>query len=160
MPEKKQTVEPVAKKFWESKKLSQMSKSEWESLCDGCGRCCLNKIEYEDTEGIFFTNVACKLLDSDSCRCKNYKNRHKQIPDCVSLTPGNIEELDYMPSTCAYRLLANNRPLPGWHPLITGDSESVHKAGISVRGKTVSEEFFTDEDLEDNLIDWIKTELI
>lgn len=145
-------------KFWENKKLSEMTKSEWESLCDGCGRCCLNKLEFEDSKEIHFTNVACKLLDPSTCQCSDYKNRKKIVSDCISLDKQNIHELDYMPATCAYRLLANGKKLFDWHPLISGSPESVHKANISVQNKVVSEEFYTDDDLEDHIIDWVRAD--
>ena len=146
------------KKFWETKKLSEMTKEEWESLCDGCGRCCLNKLEFEDSKKIYFTNVACKLLDPAGCHCSDYKNRQEMVPDCISLNKKNISELDYMPNTCAYRLLANGKKLYDWHPLISGSRESVHKANISVRNKVVSEESYTDDDLEDHIIYWVSAE--
>ncbi|NRA45404.1 MAG: YcgN family cysteine cluster protein [Oligoflexales bacterium] len=143
------------KPFWETKTLGQMSKAEWESLCDGCGRCCLNKVEYADTKEIYYTDVACKQLNLRTCQCKDYPNRKKIVPDCIQLSPRNIRKLQYMPETCAYRLLATGGKLPDWHPLISNDPKSVHKAGISVRGKVVSESSIKD-DLEDHLISWIK----
>jgi uncharacterized protein len=128
-----------ARPFWETKKLGDMTAAEWESLCDGCGKCCLNKIEFEDTGEIAFTNVACKLLDLHSCQCSDYKNRKKHVPDCVKLSPKNIEKIRWMPSTCAYRLLAEGKPLEPWHPLLSGDPETVHTSGISMRGRAISE---------------------
>ena len=138
-------------RFWEEKSLRQMSREEWESLCDGCGKCCVHKLEDEETGELFPTNVACRLLDRRTGRCKDYKHRHAYVPDCVRLTPEKLKELEWLPSTCAYRLLADGEPLPEWHPLITGDPESVHRAGQSVRGWTVSE----DEagDLEHHLVE-------
>jgi uncharacterized cysteine cluster protein YcgN (CxxCxxCC family) len=138
-------------RFWEEKSLTQMSRAEWESLCDGCGKCCIHKLEDEETGELFPTNVACRLLDRRTGRCKDYKHRHAFVPDCVRLTPDKLRQLDWLPSTCAYRLLADGDPLPEWHPLITGDPESVHAAGESVRGWTVSE----DEagDLEHHLVE-------
>lgn len=125
--------------FWETKTLDAMSRAEWESLCDGCGKCCVHKLEDEETGELHPTNVACKLLDRHSGRCTNYKHRRAFVPECVRLTPARLREIDWLPDTCAYRLLDEGKPLPEWHPLITGDPESVHKAGISVRGWTVSE---------------------
>jgi hypothetical protein len=125
--------------FWETKKLADMTAAEWESLCDGCGKCCLNKIEFEDTGEIAFTNVACKLLDLHSCQCSDYKNRKKHVPDCVKLSPKNIEKIRWMPSTCAYRLLAEGKSLQLWHPLVSGDAQTVHTSGISMRGRAISE---------------------
>jgi uncharacterized cysteine cluster protein YcgN (CxxCxxCC family) len=117
-----------------------MSRAEWESLCDGCGKCCVHKLEDEETGELHPTNVACRLLDRRTGRCSDYRRRRVYVPECVRLTPAKLDELDWLPSTCAYRLLANGEPLPEWHPLITGDPESVHRAGQSVRGWTVSED--------------------
>lgn len=127
-------------RFWEEKPLAAMDRGEWESLCDGCGKCCLHKLEDEETGEIYPTNVACRLLDRRNARCKDYKNRKRFVPDCVQLTPKALEQLDWLPSTCAYRLVADGQPLPEWHHLISGDPESVHRAGISTRGWTVSED--------------------
>jgi uncharacterized cysteine cluster protein YcgN (CxxCxxCC family) len=137
--------------FWEVKTLEQMSREEWESLCDGCGKCCIHKLEDEETGELHATNVACRLLDRRSGRCTDYKHRKLYVPECVRLTPAKLKQLDWLPSTCAYRLLADGDDLPDWHPLITGDPESVHRAGQSVRGWTVSE----DEagDLEHHLVE-------
>jgi uncharacterized cysteine cluster protein YcgN (CxxCxxCC family) len=115
-----------------------MTRAEWESLCDGCGKCCLHKIE-DDRKRVFYTNVACRLLDIGSCRCMNYANRRKFVPDCVALTSANLHELTWLPSTCAYRLLAEDRELPWWHPLVSGDPDTVHRAGISCRGRVIPE---------------------
>ena len=128
------------RRFWEEKRLDQMSRAEWESLCDGCGKCCLHKLEDEETGELFPTNIACRLLDRRSGRCSDYRHRHAYVPECVRLTPSKAGALDWLPSTCAYRLLANGEPLADWHPLVSGDADSVHRAGQSVRGWTVSEE--------------------
>ena len=140
----------TGERFWE-KPLDSLSRTEWESLCDGCGKCCLHKIEDADTGDIHPTNVACRLLDRFSCRCSNYRERRAFGPDCVRLSAANVERMAWLPGTCAYRLRAEGKPLPDWHPLITGDPESVHEAGMSVRGWTISE----DEagDLEHHLVD-------
>jgi uncharacterized cysteine cluster protein YcgN (CxxCxxCC family) len=122
--------------FWKTKPLAEMSESEWESLCDGCGKCCLIGLEDEDTGEIYLTDVACDLFDGETCRCKDYANRKSIIPDCVKLTAQNIEELSWLPKTCAYRLVHEGRDLKPWHPLVSGDPESVHRANASVRGKT------------------------
>jgi len=127
------------KPFWKSKRLEQMTVPEWESLCDGCGLCCLIRFEDEDTGEITPTRVACKLLDANLCRCSDYPGRKAVVPDCVKLTPYNIDDLPWMPRSCAYRRLHEGRSLPSWHPLVTGDPESVHAAGVSVRGQTISE---------------------
>ncbi len=125
--------------FWERKSLSEMTPEEWESLCDGCALCCMHKVEDEDSGEVFYTNLACRLLDTDSCRCTDYANRVKQVADCLSLTPGDKSAFEWLPATCAYRLLSRGEPLFDWHPLISGDPESVHAAGISVRGQVLSE---------------------
>jgi uncharacterized cysteine cluster protein YcgN (CxxCxxCC family) len=139
--------------FWKEKTLAQMSSSEWESLCDGCGKCCLHKIEDEDTGEIAFTNVACRLLDAKTCRCSNYSKRIHFVKDCQVLNPKKIHRLQWLPSTCAYKLLADGRDLPKWHPLVSGTRDSVHKAGISVKNKIISEDHV--KDLEDFVVDWI-----
>lgn len=124
--------------FWRTKTPTQMTPQEWESLCDGCGQCCLHKIAQSDAPALK-TNVACRLLDSETCRCKNYERRKRIVRDCVVLTPDNVADLSWLPDTCAYRLVAAGVDLPSWHPLVTGDPESVHRAGISVRGRCISE---------------------
>jgi uncharacterized cysteine cluster protein YcgN (CxxCxxCC family) len=131
-----------------------MSRPEWEWLCDGCGRCCTVKFEDTGTGRVEFTNVACRQLDTKSCRCKNYAKRKTLVPDCISLTVRMVGKLHWLPSTCAYRLIDEGKDLPWWHPLVSGDPNSVHKAGISVRNKVVSEDEV--EDAEDHIIDWIK----
>jgi uncharacterized cysteine cluster protein YcgN (CxxCxxCC family) len=124
--------------FWKAP-LQSLSATEWEALCDGCGKCCLHKVEDADSGRIWPTNVACKLLDLKSCRCADYKNRRKFVPDCLRLTPQLAATVEWLPDTCAYRLRAHDRPLPEWHYLIAGDREAVHAAGASVRGKAISE---------------------
>ncbi|MDB5431345.1 MAG: hypothetical protein JWP35_2461 [Caulobacter sp.] len=136
--------------YWETKSLREMSEREWESLCDGCGLCCLVRFEDEDTGEIIPTRVHCRLFDPAACACIDYTNRKAHVPDCIKLTPYNIEALEWMPASCAYRRLHEGKPLPQWHPLITGDPESVHKAGVSVRGQTIPEQSLeTDEDALD-----------
>jgi uncharacterized cysteine cluster protein YcgN (CxxCxxCC family) len=125
--------------FWKTKPLDAMTRAEWESLCDGCGRCCLHKMRDEDTEELVFTNVACRLLDTGSCLCRDYPNRKQHVPDCVKLTPAKIKKIDWLPPTCGYRLVAEGRDLFWWHPLISGDPNTVHEAGVSVRGRAVTE---------------------
>jgi uncharacterized cysteine cluster protein YcgN (CxxCxxCC family) len=142
-------------KFWQDKSLQDLSSDEWEALCDGCGRCCLNKLEDEDTAELYFTNVACRLLDLNSCRCRDYAHRAELVPECLVLSTGQSEMFEQLPSTCAYRLRAEGRPLPAWHPLVSGDPESVHIAGISVRGKVVSEEYIHPDQLPEHMISWV-----
>ena len=140
--------------FWKQKRLTEMTKREWESLCDGCGKCCLHKLEDIDDGEITYTNVACRLLDLKTCRCTNYAKRSRIVPDCVELTAANIKTLHWMPSTCAYRLLAEGKDLPWWHPLVSGDPETVHRAGISVLGRVIPEE--KAGALELHLVKWAK----
>ncbi|MEC8293532.1 MAG: YcgN family cysteine cluster protein [Pseudomonadota bacterium] len=144
----------LRKNFWEKVPLTKMSRPEWEALCDGCGKCCLNKLEDEDTGQVALTNVACRLLDDQTCQCSQYPIRHNFVPECIVLSPDNMEEnLYWMPETCAYKLLWNGRPLPDWHPLKTGDRDSVHKAGVSMRGRTVPEFEVDDDEWEDHIIE-------
>lgn len=140
--------------FWRRRTLAEMSDTEWESLCDGCGRCCLNKLEEWETGSIFWTHVACRLLDGDTCRCTDYPNRQSLVPDCIRLTPESVATLTWLPPTCAYRLVGEGRDLYWWHPLVSGDSETVHAAGISVRGRTISEAGMAVEDLEAHMVTW------
>ena len=130
---------PTEPPFWERKRLAEMTRAEWESLCDGCGLCCVVRLEDEVTGEVMPTRVHCRLFDPEACRCSFYEQRHRYVPDCIKLTPGNIDELHWMPRSCAYRRLNEGKPLPRWHPLLTGDPESVHRAGVSVRGQTISE---------------------
>jgi uncharacterized cysteine cluster protein YcgN (CxxCxxCC family) len=138
--------------FWKTKRLEEMSPGEWESLCDGCGRCCLHKLRDEDTEALAYTNVACRMLDLRSCRCSDYRNRRAHVPDCVRLTPRTVRALDWLPPSCAYRRLAEGRDLAWWHPLVSGRAETVHEAGISVRGRAIGER--EAGALEDHIVDW------
>lgn len=131
-------VKPPEDRFWE-KPLESLSKTEWEALCDGCGQCCLHKVEDADTGDIYGTNVACKLLDLKTARCSDYANRRSFVPDCLRLTPRNAGSLSWLPQTCAYRLRAEGEPLPQWHYLLTGDREDVHRAKVSIVGRVVSE---------------------
>ena len=137
--------------FWKTKTLDKMTRTEWESLCDGCGRCCLNKLEDEDTGEFLYTRAACKLLDVNTCRCTDYPNRAKRVPDCVTLTARNVRHLGWLPETCAYRLLDEGKTLPWWHPLVSGTPDTVEQAGISVAGEAYTEEGITVEELIDHL---------
>ena len=138
--------------FWRRKAMSEMTRAEWESLCDGCGRCCLNKLIDEDTNATVYTDVSCKLLDCTSCRCSDYAHRQAKVKDCVRLTPRNVRRLKWLPPTCGYRLVAEGRDLYWWHPLISGDPETVHQAGISARGKVIPEDQV--EDISERVVDW------
>ena len=140
--------------FWKRKRLGEMTPEEWESLCDGCGRCCLLKLEDEDTEEVVYTRIACKLLDIGSCRCGSYETRHQKVPDCVRLTPESAGTLEWLPPSCAYRLVANGEDLAWWHPLVSGDPETVHQAGISVRDFAVSEKKVRKGRYERFLLKW------
>ena len=141
-------------RFWETTPLSRMTAPEWEALCDGCGKCCLNKLEYEDTGEVEFTSIACKLLDGATCRCGNYANRHQFVPECVRLSPKTLPKVAYwLPQTCAYRLLFQGDPLPDWHPLVTSDPETTHSSGNSVRGWTTPEFAVPEEDWDQYVID-------
>ncbi len=141
-------------RFWERIPLDQLRPAEWEALCDGCGKCCLLKLEDAETAEVAFTCVGCRLLDDETCRCGQYEIRKQLVPDCVVLTPGNIADIAYwMPATCAYRLLYEGKPLYDWHPLVSGDPDSVHDAGISMRGRIVPEFEVTEDELEDYVIE-------
>ena len=138
--------------FWKTKSMQDMSPAEWESLCDGCGRCCLHKLEDEVSGDIAHTNVACHLLDRKTCRCTRYGERKRLVPDCVVLDTENVSKLPWMPKTCAYRLLAEGKELAWWHPLVSGDPRTVVKSGISVKGLVISE--YEAGDLEDHIVGW------
>lgn len=149
----KPAVQPLRPRFWDLP-LARLTKAEWEALCDGCGKCCLNKLEDEDTGEVAFTRIACRLLDNDTCRCAQYDIRLQFVPECIVLKPGTLADVAYfMPESCAYRRLAEGKPLPAWHPLVTGDPESVHAAGQSVRGKTLPEFEVPEDEWEDYLIE-------
>ena len=150
-PIKRDSLQPW---FWEKKPLNKMSNAEWEALCDGCGKCCMNKIEDEDTGRVYLTRVACRLFDDTTCRCAQYDIRHQFVPECIVLRPDNIDQHAYwMPRTCAYRLLWQGKSLPAWHPLLSGDPETVHDAGVSMRHRTVPEFEVGEDDWEDHLIE-------
>jgi uncharacterized cysteine cluster protein YcgN (CxxCxxCC family) len=143
--------------FWETKRLEEMSASEWESLCDGCGLCCLVRFEDEDTGEIIPTRVHCRLFNPESCTCSDYANRKQHVPDCIKLTPGNIKALGWMPLSCGYRRVHEGRGLAAWHPLVSGDPQSVHRAGISVKGQTFSE---TELEEPEDALDYAAWDLI
>ncbi len=149
----KRSAPAAPEPFWRHKTLAEMTRREWESLCDGCGKCCLLKVEYEDTGEVHATSVSCRLLDRDTCRCSDYPNRKRHVPDCILLTPDMVGNLSWLPSTCAYRVLSEGGDLAWWHPLVSGDPETVHEAGISIRQRTISEDEAGD-DLQDWIVDW------
>lgn len=138
-------------KFWETKKLEEMNAGEWEALCDGCGKCCLEKLIFED-DSLAFTNVACCQLDLETCRCMHYKERSLYVPECVRITPADLEDIYWLPKTCAYRRLHEGKPLPSWHPLVTGDPLSVHRARMSARGRCVTAK--PAEEFADYIVEW------
>ncbi len=141
--------------FWRTKALDSMSDAEWESLCDGCARCCLVKLEDEDTGDVHYTDIGCRLLDGASCRCRDYPNRQALVPDCVKLTPQTVRGLGWLPPTCAYRLVDEGKDLPWWHPLVSGRPETVHEAGISVRDRVhAGEDDLPAEHFVDRLVRW------
>ncbi|MBK8182988.1 MAG: YcgN family cysteine cluster protein [Candidatus Competibacteraceae bacterium] len=143
----------AAPDFWENKSLADLSLAEWEALCDGCGKCCLHKLEDEDTGELFHTNVACKLLNLDTGRCTRYAERFRWVPDCVQLTPSLVQQVGWLPASCAYRLRAEGQPLPDWHPLRSGHPDSTRRAGMSVCGRAVPER--RARRLEDHIIKWL-----
>lgn len=140
--------------FWKTKTLDQMTPAEWESLCDGCGKCCLIKFEDEATGDIAYTKLHCKLFNSDTCQCSDYANRKTFVPDCVKLTPAALDAIDWLPASCAYRTVKDGRDLPDWHHLVCGDRARIHEEGHSVRGRTVSEDGVEEDDQEDWIVDW------
>ena len=146
----------MSEPFWITTTLEKMSKAQWESLCDHCGKCCLHKLEDEDTGQLFYTSAVCRYIDQDSCACTEYMERSSLVPECVVLSPDNLAEIYYMPSTCAYRLLAEGKALPDWHHLICGDKKTIHDTGHSVVGKVVSEEYIHPDELEERIVRWVK----
>lgn len=140
--------------FWKTTPLHKMDRDQWESLCDGCGKCCLLKLEDEDTGDIAYTRIHCKLFNSNTCQCSDYANRKSIVEDCVKLTPAGLEEINWMPESCAYRRIRDGKNLPDWHHLVCGDRERIHAEGQSIKGRTVSEETVFDEDQIDWIIDW------
>ncbi|UTW45629.1 YcgN family cysteine cluster protein [bacterium SCSIO 12696] len=142
-------------RFWEQKTLEQMSRDEWESLCDGCGKCCLVKLQDEDDDEVYYTDVACKQLDIDACRCRDYPNRKTVVPECLCLTPADLSQFHWLPASCSYRLVYEGRELPSWHHLVSGDKESIHQVGGSVRGRVISECLVHPDTLEERVVYWV-----
>lgn len=143
-----------SKPFWREKSLTKMTKKEWESLCDGCGKCCVNVLEDEEDGGLYQTNVACHMLNCSTCQCKDYPNRKKIVPACVTLTPKKLETIDWLPDSCAYVLVYQGKDLPSWHHLKCGDRERIHQEGRSVKDRVISE--LEVEDLEDHIVPWFE----
>ena len=143
--------------FWKEKHLGEMSNQEWEALCDGCGQCCLHKLVNDETADVFYTRVACQLLDAETGRCTRYTQRFKVVEDCLDVRQMHSSQLAWMPRSCAYRRLAEGKPLPDWHPLLTGDPQSVVAAGVAVAGRTISESIGNLDNLEAEIIEWVGT---
>ena len=141
-----------AQPFWETTSLKDMNRTQWESLCDGCALCCLHKLEDEDTSEVYYTEVHCRYMDTNNCNCTVYVERQEKVPNCVWLTPDQASEFRWLPESCAYRVLAEGRKLADWHPLISGDPNSVHEAGISIKGKGIADDQIAEEDWEDHII--------
>ena len=140
--------------YWKTKNMAEFSRQEWENLCDGCGKCCCIRLEDEETQAIYITDVACKLFDSGACQCSDYPNRSKNVPDCVTLTPNNVDQLHWMPETCAYKLVANGKELPDYHHLVSGSRETIHEVGMSVQNAVQSETDIDDEDIPSHIVIW------
>ena len=145
----------LAPDFWKNRPLEDLNPQEWEALCDGCGRCCLVKLEDFESDEVYFTSLACELLDTQSCRCGNYSQRFEKVADCIQLSADNVENINWLPSTCAYRLRHEGEPLPEWHPLVSGNPETVREAGISVSGRVTSEAHVHPDSLEEHIVYWV-----
>ena len=148
-------ADSVNPRFWESKTLAELNSAEWESLCDGCGKCCLHKLEDEDSGELFFTRVACRYLDLNHCRCKNYPQRLSLVPECLDIQAAGSEVFEWLPETCAYRLLFQGNPLPSWHPLNTGNNSAMEAAGISVKDRVIAESQVDLDHLDEYVIHWV-----
>ena len=144
----------MTKPWWQEKSLSEMNQEEWESLCDNCAKCCLNKLEDEDDGTVYYTDVACDLLDAGSCQCTDYANREKLVPDCLRLTVDNLDQLYWMPPGCAYRLLHEGKDLPPWHHLVSGSRKTIHEAGESVAGRFVYAKEVDENTWEERIVEW------
>lgn len=142
------------RRFWEEKTLAQMNVAEWESLCDGCAKCCLHKLEDEEDGEVYYTNIRCRHLLEQTCRCSDYPQRSVLVPHCIKLRPEDLADYHWLPSTCAYRLLSEGQPLADWHPLVSGDPETVHEAGISIRGRSISDEFVHPDGYDEHIVHW------
>lgn len=143
--------------FWHQRELEDFSPEEWEQLCDGCAKCCLHKLEDEDSGEVFFTRVACRLLDHSSCRCSHYQNRFTRVSGCIQVTVAMARSDAQLPSTCAYRLIAQGKALPDWHPLISGNAQGAVEAGASVAGRVIDEQYVHPDSFEEHIITWVST---
>ncbi len=142
--------------WWHSKTLEELNQNEWEALCDGCAKCCLHKLEDEDSGEVFYTKVRCRYLVEHNCSCSDYGNRSVLVPHCIRLIPSELTTYDWLPTTCAYRLRARGLMLPDWHPLVSGDPESVHQSGVSIRGRAISDEFVHPDGYDEHIISWVE----
>lgn len=142
--------------WWNSKPLEALTRQEWESLCDGCAKCCLHKLEDADTGEVFYTKVRCRYLNEENCRCSDYQNRSQLMPNCIQLSPDKLDELAWLPATCAYRLRFEGKSLPDWHPLVSGSPDSVHLAGVSIRGRAISDEYVHPDGLDEHIVQWVE----
>ena len=147
---------PIMNDWFNQLSLEQLNREQWESLCDGCAKCCLHKLEDADSGEIHYTKVRCRYLDEASCRCSDYSRRSVLVPNCIALSPDNTRELDWLPGTCAYRLRSQGEPLPDWHPLVSGDRETVHRAGVSIRGRAISDEYVHPDGYDEHIISWVE----
>ncbi|QFU76161.1 YcgN family cysteine cluster protein [Halioglobus maricola] len=141
---------------WWQRPLQELDREQWEALCDGCAKCCLHKLEDEDSGEVFYTKVRCRLLQEDNCQCTDYSRRSVLVPNCIQLEQGNVDELDWLPSTCAYRLRAAGEPLPDWHYLVSGSRETVHNAGVSIRGRAISDEYVHPDGYDEHIVTWVE----
>jgi hypothetical protein len=142
--------------WWHEKSLAELSAEQWEALCDGCAKCCLHKLQDEDNGEVLYTRVRCRYLDEATCRCSDYLRRSVLMPNCIQLQAESVEDLDWLPSTCAYRLRAHGERLPEWHPLVSGDTATVHRAGISIRGRAISDEFVHPDGFDEHIVQWVE----
>lgn len=142
--------------WWHEKSLAELSDAEWEALCDGCAKCCLHKLEDEDSGEVFFTSIRCRFLDEQTCRCSDYSRRSQLVSNCIDLRTAGWENLDWLPSTCAYRLRGQGEPLRDWHPLVSGTMKTVHSAGISIRGRAISDEYVHPDGYEEHIVRWVE----
>ena len=142
--------------WWHDKSLAELNETEWEALCDGCAKCCLHKLEDEDSGEVLYTKVRCRYLDEQTCRCTDYAHRSVLVPHCIQLRVEDVHALDWLPSTCAYRLRANGQRLPQWHPLVSGEANTVYEAGVSIRGRAISDEYVHPDGFDEHVVQWVE----